>query len=56
MLFNIVFEEIVRKVLNTDIGIKLQKQKVIKFEAYIDDIVILMKSVKDLQKMARALV
>lgn len=48
MLFNIALEEVIKKVLYTDIGIKLQNQKVIKLEAYVDDIVILAKSVEHL--------
>jgi len=55
ILINIAFEEVIREVLNTGIGIKLQDQKVIKLLAYSDDIVILMKSI-DLQIMTHVLI
>ena len=55
MLFNIALEEVVRKALNTGIGVKLQESKTIKLIAYADDIVLLSESESDLQDMAEAL-
>lgn len=41
MLFNIALEEVVRKVLNIGIDIKLQQSKTTKLISYVDDIVII---------------
>jgi hypothetical protein len=56
MHFNIAVEEVVRNVLNSGIGIKLQKSKTIKLIAYADDIVLLFESESDLQGMAESLI
>lgn len=55
MLFNIALEEVIRKVLKSGIGVKLQEYKTIKLLAYADDIVLLSESERDLQGMTEAL-
>jgi len=56
MLFNIALEDVVRNVLISGIGVKLQKSKTIKLIAYADDIVLLSESESDLHGMTETLV